>query len=359
MLAVVAAVVLLSAGPGAGQAAPPQAPGFYYCPAGLVRVASADALANGSNCAFWLLDSFPFGGSDHPGLNQASLPGLDVLPVWPTTQGAGVTVAVLDTGVDPATTDLQANLLAGQNLYDSNADTSDRDGHGTLVASIIAAEAGNGGYVGIAPQAKILPVRIMGGPGGAQFNNRAAVAGIYYAIAHGARVINCSFGSFGAPIRGMAAALKAAARADVLVVIAAGNEHASLDRPGTIWSPNGSRLANTLTVANVAATTGALSPDSNWGPGHVQVASLGDFLYGDLPASEDGGYLGGTSAAAATVSGVAALLRAAYPKATAAQVAQAIIDGSTPVASLRGEVGSGGLVSALGALHALAARHNS
>jgi subtilisin family serine protease len=350
--AVALGLFLLGGGVPAGQAA--SSSGFYYCQQGLVDTSTDDALANGSNCAFWLLGAIPSGG-DQSGLDRASLPGLDVLPVWATTKGAGVTVAVLDTGVDPASSDVQANLLAGRNLSENSADTSDQDGHGTLVASIIGAETGNGGYVGIAPQARLLPVKIMGGSDGTRFSGRAAVAGIYYALSRGARVINCSFGSFGASIPGMAAALKAAARADALVVIAAGNEHASLDRPDTLFAPDGAGLANTLTVANVSATSGRLSADSNWGPRHVQVASLGDYLYGDFPGSEDGGYLGGTSAAAATVSGVAALLRAAFPHATAVQVARAISQGSTPLAALHGKVGSGGLVSATGALRVIAA----
>jgi subtilisin family serine protease len=352
--AVALGLFLLGGGVPAGEAA--ASSNFYYCQDGLVDTSTDDALANGSNCAFWLLGAFPSGGSDESELDQSSLPGLDVLPVWATTQGAGVTVAVLDTGVDPASFDGQTNLLVGRNLYENSSDTSDQDGHGTLVASIIGAETGNGGYVGIAPQARLLPVKIMGGGSdGTRLSGRAAVAGIYYAIRRGARVINCSFGSFGASMPGMAAALKAAAHADVLVVIAAGNEHASLDQAGTLFAPDGAGLTNTVTVANVAATSGRLSPGSNWGPRHVQVASLGDYLYGDFPGSEDGGYLGGTSAAAATVSGVAALLRAAFPHTTAVQVARAISQGSTPLAALHGKVGSGGLVSATGALRVLAA----
>jgi subtilisin family serine protease len=351
--AVALGLFLLGGGVPAGQAA--ASSGFYYCQDGLVDTSTDDALANGSNCAFWLLGAFPSGGRDEAQPNQSSLPGLDVFAVWATTKGAGVTVAVLDTGIDPASFDVLPNLLTGRNLYENSSDTSDRDGHGSLVASIIGAEAGNGGYVGIAPEAHLLPVKIMGDVDGTRLSGRAAVAGIYYAIGHGARVINCSFGSFGVSMPGMAAALKAAAHADVLVVIAAGNQHASLDRAGTVFAPDGAGLTNTLTVANVAATSGRLSPDSNWGARHVQVASFGDYLYGDFPGSKDGGYLGGTSAAAATVSGVAALLRAAYPHATAAQVARAISRGSTPLAALRGKVGSGGVVSATGALRMLAA----
>jgi subtilisin family serine protease len=331
----------------AGGAAASSAP-YYYCPSGLVSTGTADADATGSNCSFWLLASYPRGGTASPVENAQQLPGLDVLPVWTRTRGAGVTVAVIDSGVDPGQPDYRQNLLPGRNLYDRTADTADRVGHGTVVASLIAAGAGNGGYVGIAPEAKILPVKIV--DGGHSWSSRAAVAGVYWALAHGARVLNCSFGSFGAPIPGMTRALRAAAHAGALVVIAAGNEHANLDARGAVYAPDGAGLANTVTVANVEAVSGRLAPSSNWGARRVQLAALGDYLYGDYPASADGGYLGGTSAAAATVSGVAALLFAAHPEASAAQVARALHDSATPLASLRGKVASGGLVSAARAL---------
>jgi len=324
---------------------------YYYCPAGLVSTGTNDPLADGSNCAYWLLPTFPLGGTSDPAENGTQIPGLDVLPVWQTTEGAGVTVAVLDSGVDPAQSDYAGNLLTGWSTYDQSSDTADANGHGTLIASIIAAQAGNGGYVGIAPQAKLLPVRVTGGAGGDLWSDEAAVAGVYWAVAHGARILNCSWGSLGRPIPGMAEALKAAERADVLVVIAAGNDGANLDGALTEY-PDGAGLTNTLTVGSVDET-GQLAADSNYGASKVQIASLGD-LYGDLPGNASGGAIDGTSAATATVSGVAALLLSAYPDATAAQVRQALISGATPVTGLKGKVQANGLLSAAGSLASLA-----
>ena len=87
----------------------------------------------------------------------------------------------------------------------------------------------------------------------------------------------------------------------------------------------------------------------------MQIAALGTVLWGDYPGNPTGGYLGGSSAAAAATSGVAALLFAADPTATAAQVRRAIIVGAnTGVPSLRGKVEANGLLSATGALSALA-----
>jgi subtilisin family serine protease len=270
---VLAAVFAVSC---AASAAPARA-AYYYCPAGLLSTGTADDLANGSNCAYWLLPSFP------SPTGAAPIPGLDVLPVWQRTQGAGVTVAVLDTGVDVRPTDFGPNLLPGWNVFDGNPDTTDSAGHGTLLASIIAAAAGNGGYVGIAPQAKILPIKMMGGAGGATWSDTAPARAIRYAIAHGARVLNCSWGGLNvAPFPGVGAALRAAAQANVLVVLSAGNDGVDLDDTTHFAeSPNTQAygLPNTLTVANFS-NLGHLAPDSNYGAHHVQIASLGDTLWG-------------------------------------------------------------------------------
>ena len=352
------AVCLGGGGPSMRAAGPLGAAGsdsayWYSCAAGLVQTGSADGLANGRYCAFWLLKSFPLGGDTAPGLNSTAVPGLDVLPVWSRTRGAGVTVAVVDTGVDPASADLAPNLLPGRNTYAGNDDTSDAAGHGTVIASVIAAPAGNGGYVGIAPDAKLLPVKVLGGSSGEEWSDRAVVRGIEYALARGATVLNLSIGGLDTPIAGIGKALADAQRAGALVVIAAGNDGVDLDRPGHTESPDGYGFPNTLTVANFT-THGTLAPDSNYGARHVQIASLGTVLWGDYPGNATGGYLGGSSAAAAATSGVAALLFAADPSATAAQVRRAIIVGAnTGVEALHGKVEANGLLSATGALAAL------
>jgi subtilisin family serine protease len=327
---------------------------WYYCPPGLVQTGGADALANGRYCAFWLLKSFPLGGDSAPSLNGTAVPGLDVLPAWKQTRGAGVTVAVVDTGVDSGNGDLAPNLLPGRNTYADDDDTTDDAGHGTVIASVIAAPAGNGGYVGIAPEAKVLPIKALGGSSGEEWSDRAVVGGIEYAISRRAKVINLSVGGLNTPIAGIDKALADAQRAGALVVIAAGNDGVDLDDPRYTESPDGYGMSNTLTVANFT-TRNTLADNSNYGARHVQVASLGTVLWGDYPHNPTGGYLGGSSAAAAATSGVAALLFSADPPATAAEVRRAIIVGAnTDVQALHGKVEANGLLSATGALAALA-----
>jgi subtilisin family serine protease len=180
------------------------------------------------------------------------------------------------------------------------------------------------------------------------------VQGVEAAVRRGAKVINLSLGGLDAPIAGMAQALADARRAGALVVIAAGNDGVDLDDGTHVESPDGYGLPNTLTVADFT-NRNTLADDSNYGARHVQIASLGADLWGDYPGNANGGYLGGSSAAAATVSGVAALLFAADPTATAAQVRRAIIVGANrDVPALQGKVEANGLLDAAGAMAALA-----
>jgi subtilisin family serine protease len=222
-----------------------------------------------------LLRSFPLGGNRQPHLNQTLVPGLDVLPVWQRTRGAGVTVAVIDTGVDSSNADLAPNLLEGWNFHDGNRDTTDGAGHGTVIASVIAAAAGNGGFVGIAPDAKILPIKVMGGPDGSGWSDQAVVQGIEYALQRGAKVLNLSLGGLDAPIPGIAGALADARRAGALVVIAAGNDGANLDAGAHTEFPDGYGLPNTLTPhsnrtdARDLEAIGGSWPAHSW-PAHME-----------------------------------------------------------------------------------------
>ena len=125
--------------------------------------------------------------------------GLDKISAeeaWATTRGIGVLVAVIDTGVDLTHPDLSANIVGpGADLVDpAGADgAQDQNGHGTHVAGIIAAVSGNGaGIAGVAPEARLLPVRVLDKEGN---GTTAQIAdGIRYAADQGAQVINLSLG---------------------------------------------------------------------------------------------------------------------------------------------------------------------
>src|SRR5262249_20707500 len=115
--------------------------------------------------------------------------------VWSHSQGEGVTVAVVDSGIDTTHPDLIGQIAPdGYDFVDKDADPKDMNGHGTHVSGIIAASRNNGeGGSGIAPKAKILPLRVLAANG--QGSAYTILKAMNYAAAHGAKVINLSLGS--------------------------------------------------------------------------------------------------------------------------------------------------------------------
>src|SRR5690606_22801508 len=149
--------------------------------------------------------------------------------VWELSDGAGVTVAVLDTGVDASISELAGAVIPGTNLSGSSDDDGtvdhDPEGHGTAMATLIASRGGSSGMIGAAPAATILPVT-SSVTGGAPADDYSV--GIRYAVDHGASVINMSVaavpaGSDPCPAR-VAAAIRYAISQDVVVVAGSGNE---------------------------------------------------------------------------------------------------------------------------------------
>ncbi|WP_051708676.1 type VII secretion-associated serine protease mycosin [Micromonospora parva] len=231
--------------------------------------------------------------------------------------GRGVTVAVVDSGVDASHPDLQGQVLPGGRSYGASGDGRvDEDGHGTHMAGIIAAtNAATDGVDGIAPGARILPVKIKKGKGPA--SDQAQARGIRMAVDGGATVVNVSVGGPGAASPEEEQAIAYALERDVVVVASAGN---TAKGESAVISP-----ANIPGVIAVTGTTrgGAFWSGSVQGPEAV-VAAPGD---GILNIGPDHGYGwgDGTSDSAAIVSGVAALVRSKYPDLSAANVINRII----------------------------------
>ena len=148
---------------------------------------------------------------------QWHLRALNVAGAWTVADGGGVTVAVIDSGVDATHPDLQGQVLSGLDLVDSKGDgDTDLVGHGTTVSAIIAGKNDATGVVGIAPKAKILPVRVLDQEN--RYDDALIVAkGVRWAVDHGARVINLSLGGSGSSAA-LAAALDYAFAKDVVVV---------------------------------------------------------------------------------------------------------------------------------------------
>jgi type VII secretion-associated serine protease mycosin len=264
---------------------------------------------------------------------QPQLGAINAQKAWAVTRGSGVTVAVLDTGVDGSVPDLAGSVTTGP---DETAGVDPRGYHpprlhGTYIASLIAGHGSGAGrrsgVIGVAPAAKILSVRVIlddGEPGFGEFaaesaNDDAIGAGITYAVRHGARVINMSLGST-APTKGLRAALAAAAAQGVVEVAAAGNNGAAQHGYTPLSYP--AAFPGVISVAAVGPDgKRAAFSDSN---SSVLLSAPGVNVVGAGPS---GSYLeaDGTSPASAIVAGVAALIRARYPRLTPVQVEQAML----------------------------------
>lgn len=164
--------------------------------------------------------------------SQWHLPKISAPSAWATTTGSSnVVVAVLDTGVDGAHPDLAGKLIAGWNVYNDNADTSDVHGHGTQVAGTVAAASNNAlGVASVAWHCSIMPVRITNLAGSATYSSIAS--GLNWAADRGARVANVSFEATGSStVRSAAEYFQS--RGGVVVMAAGNNGYtdSSADNP--------------------------------------------------------------------------------------------------------------------------------
>jgi type VII secretion-associated serine protease mycosin len=251
---------------------------------------------------------------------------LNAVAAWPRSEGAGVTVAVIDSGVDPDVSDLTGSVLTGPNYTGvSTRPSSPHWGvHGTWMASLIAGhghDGGGNGVIGIAPEAKILSIRVIpdsNDPHYGQYEReqetriqQSLANGIDYAVAHGAQVISMSIG-YSMPSGTVRAALQHAYDHGVVVLASAGNSGDQAGSGRDAQAPE-SFPADYPGVISVGAVNYhgkvASFSSANWS---VQVAAPGV----SVPAQgRDGQYwwVSGTSPACALVAGVAALIRSRYP----------------------------------------------
>ncbi|MDO7883288.1 S8 family peptidase [Salinibacterium soli] len=266
--------------------------------------ASADAVRDGE---YWL---------DEYGIRAA----------WATTQGAGITIAVIDTGVDGSVPELRGAVTGGADfsgLGSSNGQTpvgSTGSDHGTMVASLAAGRGtgGDNGVIGSAPAANILSVSIGFGEGTMSSDDQIAAA-VKWSVDNGADIINMSLtrNTIDWPESWDDAFLYAAEH-DVVVVAAAGNRGSGTTQVGAPAT-----MPGVLTVAGVDAA-GEASFDASSQGITIAVAAPSENLVGVVPG---GGHVrwNGTSGAAPIVSGIVALVMAAHPGLDAANVINRVV----------------------------------
>ncbi|MER8185438.1 S8 family serine peptidase [Kitasatospora sp. NPDC094015] len=247
--------------------------------------------------------------------------------VWQVTRGEGVIVAVIDSGVKADHPDLTGQVLPGYDPAGKGLNTSPTDPHGTSMASLIAGHGhgpGNAsGVVGLAPGVKILPVYKDDARG-----YDAVPEGIRWAVDHGAKVINISLGGKDGASHALSQAVAYAAKKDVLIVAAAGNEGEA-----RVLSP-----ADSPGVLAVSAVDQRLDvwAESSFGP-QIMLAAPGVGIVAAGSCDEQQYCVcEGTSDATAYVSAAAALVRAEYPNLTAGQVADRLVRSALVTPGLEG-----------------------
>jgi serine protease len=242
---------------------------------------------------------------------QWHLPAAGAPRAWDVARGKGVTVAILDTGIALVDDLDRSRLLPGHNFLDESDATADDNGHGTHVAGTVAQSTGNGRGTGMAPEARLLPLKVLSASGGG--DSAGISRAIRYAADHGARVLNLSLGG-GGRSQAMADAVAYAHRKGCVVVCAAGNG-------GSRGVSFPAAYPQAFAVSAVGPR-GALAPYSSFGP-EVRIAAPG----GDKSLGEEWGVLQqtvdpetgagvyrtfqGTSMATPHVAGAAALLLSA------------------------------------------------
>ncbi|GLF94881.1 S8 family peptidase [Streptomyces yaizuensis] len=268
-------------------------------------------------------------------------------------RGDGVTIAVLDTGVDATHPDLQGRVRAERN-FTQDPDAKDRNGHGTHVASIAAGTGAmsRGTYTGVAPGAALLAGKVLDDFGGGLESD--VIAGIDWAVAEGADIVNLSLGSADTPGEDPLEAHvdRVSRQQGTLFVVAAGN---SGPLPGTVDSPGSADAALTVGAVDdrdrMAAFSGrgprtgdsGLKPDVTAPGVAITAASAAGSATARLEGENPPGYvtLDGTSMATPHVAGAAALLKQKHPSWNGERLKAALTGSAKDIGRPAYEQGSG------------------
>jgi type VII secretion-associated serine protease mycosin len=261
-------------------------------------------------------------GGAEPAGQPWELTRLNLQSVWPISDGSGIRVGVVDSGLNTQQSQLSGmNVAPGYNVSGQfgPTDTLDCYFHGTAVAGIIAAPKVVGVYfTGVAPGATIVPIKEQSGE--QQEGTNHIGAAIEAAIARNVQVINISI-TTSVPTPDLERAVADAARRDIVVVAAGGNDGATTDLPA-YPAAYSTKYPNVLAVSMTDQKDQASGYSTRGG--YINISAPGNGVELPMPKLGYRGGQSGTSYAAPVVAGTAALVRAAHPKLTAPEVVSRI-----------------------------------
>jgi Subtilase family len=271
---------------------------------------------------------------------DVSVPQIHAPDAWQAGYtGSGVKVAVLDTGIDDTHPDLRRQIAATKNFTTEPGGVRDTDGHGTHVASTIAGKPSDGRYTGVAPGAKLLVGKVCGGNGCPE---SAILAGMEWAAANGAKVVNLSLGGQDTaaddPLE--LAIERLTARYGTLFVVAAGNDGgygaetvsspASADAALAVGAVDDQDVVASFSGRGPRVHDAALKPEIT-APG-VEITAARSRFSGRGKKGDRYVALSGTSMATPHVTGSAAILAQQHPDWTGPQVKAALVGSAEPLA---------------------------
>lgn len=318
--------------------------------------------------------------NDYSNYSMWGLTRIAAQTAWNTTTGSSsVKVAVIDTGIQYNHPDLSANMnvntgeiasngidddangyiddIYGYDFINSDGDPMDDNSHGTHCAGTIGAKGNNGvGLVGVNWTVGLIAVKVLAASGSGSY--AAVTAGIGYATDRDADVISLSLGG-GSPDSGMLSALRAASSAGIFISMAAGNANSNNNSTPTYPSQYAidSQINSAVSVLALDSS-GNRASYSNYGSTSVHIGAPGSGIWSTIPLSKDindgvaDGYasFSGTSMATPHVAGLAALLKAANPALTGAQIKDCIINSGESNSALAGVIISGKEIDAASAM---------
>jgi thermitase len=233
---------------------------------------------------------------------------IEAAAAWAVTRGGGdVKVAVVDTGVDWKHADFGGRVEKGRDFINNDDDAMDDHYHGTHCAGTIGAGMGNGGVVGVAPEVKMIAVKVLSGSGSGSYEGVAN--GIIYSADQGAQIISMSLGG-PAGSKVIEDAVNYAKSKGSLVVAAMGNDNS--ERPSYPASAPGVMAVGSTTSADIRSSF------SNYGK-HISVGAPGSDIVSTVPGGKYKS-LSGTSMATPHAAGLVALIKTAFPNAAASEL---------------------------------------